>query len=270
LIIEEGYGHPVEMVPTTTQEWKNALPEGRIDLDMEGWQHMYLDWYDEETAKGTIVNLGMTYESGAEFYMIPKWVAEEYSIQSVFDMKDHWELFQDPDDPSKGIFHNCLLQWECSEVNKVKLEAALARPQDRNQPVFGYYWAPNALMGLYEWHILEEPAYTEECWREVAAASEDESLRPIDQACAFFTIQIDKLVHKGLLKKAPDVEEMLRKMVVGLEPLNDTLAWASENDVQDWEGAAIYYLRTYEDRWRKWVTQEAFEKIKEALEEASE
>jgi len=205
-------------------------------------------------------------------------------------MKDQWELFQDPDDPSKGIFYNCLMIWKCSEINDVKLEAygltrhynvispgsdsaleaALARPQERHQPVFGYYWAPTALMGVYDWYILEEPPYAAQCWEKVMAAREDTSLRPIDQACAYETVPIDKIAHKGLLKKAPDVVEMLRKMMVGLEPLNDTLAWASENDVEDWESAAIYYLQTYEDRWRTWVTQEAYQKVKKALEEAFE
>ena len=288
LIIEEGYGYPVEMVTATTQEWLEALPEGRVNLDMEAWQQNFIDWYDEQLERGTIANLGMTYEAGPQFFVIPRWVAEEYGIQTVFDIKDHWELFQDPDDPSKGIFYNCLITWSCAEINKVKLEAygltryynvissgsddaleaALARSQERHQPVFGYYWAPTALMGVYDWHILEEPTNTAQCWEKVIAASEDVSLRPIDQACAYETTPIDKIAHKGLLEKAPDVVEMLKKMMVGLEPLNDTLAWASENDVQDWERAAVYYLQTYQDRWRTWVTQDAYEKIEEALEEA--
>jgi ABC-type proline/glycine betaine transport system substrate-binding protein len=63
------------------------------------------------------------------------------------------------------------------------------------------------------------------------------------------------------------VVEMLEKMTVGLEPLNDTLGWTVKNEVQDWEKAAIYYLQNYEDRWKTWVTPEAYERIKEALEE---
>jgi len=147
------------------------------------------------------------------------------------------------------------------------LEAALERAQQGHQLVFGYYWAPTTLMASYQWHILEEPPYNAACWDNIAAAREDTSLRPIDQACAYETIPIDKLAHEGLLGKAPDVEEMLREMNVGLDPLNDTLAWASENEVEDWEEAGIYYLQNYEDRWRTWVTPEAYDKIKKALEE---
>ena len=77
-----------------------------------------------------------------------------------------------------------------------------------------------------------------------------------------------KLVHSVLKNKARDVMEMLEKMEVGLEPLNQTLAWAKENEVQDWEEAAVNYLQIYEARWRNWVTPEAYEEIKEALEDA--
>ncbi len=54
---------------------------------------------------------------------------------------------------------------------------------------------------------------------------------------------------------------MLEKMNVGLEPLNETLAWAKSHDVQVWERAAVYYLQNHEDRWRSWVTPEAHRKI---------
>ena len=88
-------------------------------------------------------------------------------------------------------------------------------------------------------------------------------------ACAYATLPIDKVAHRGLLEKAPHSVEMLRRMLVGLEPLNETLAWAKENDVQDWEEAAVYYLQNYEDRCETWVTPEAYESIMEALEEDS-
>jgi glycine betaine/proline transport system substrate-binding protein len=289
-IVEEGYGYPVQTVAMPSLVMHEDLPKGKIDLNMEAWQQDYVDWYEEQIEKGDIANLGMTYEAGPQFFMIPKWVAEEYNVQTVFDMTNHWELFKDPGDPARGVFYNCLISWNCDEVNRVKLEAygltkyynvvspgstdaleaALTKAQDRHQPVFGYYWAPSRLMGAYDWYILEEPAYTEQVWDKVMAATADESLRPIDQACAYQTVPIDKIAHQGLFKKAPDVVKMLEKMVVGLEPLNEIMGWAEEHDVQDWEMAAVHYLRTYEDRWRGWVTEEAYRKIVKALGEASE
>ena len=88
-IIEEGYGYPVEIVEMTNTMMEEALPKGEIDLRMEGWQQNRIDWYNENIENGNIVNLGMTYEAGPQFFIIPKWVAEEYNIKTVSDMKDH-------------------------------------------------------------------------------------------------------------------------------------------------------------------------------------
>ncbi len=216
-------------------------------------------------------------------------MSEEYGIETVFDMEAHWLEFQDPEDPSKGVFYNCIIGWQCADINAVKLEAygldrwynevrpgssdaleaTLARAQQRHEPVFGYYFAPTSLMGAYDWVTLEEPVYTVECWSNVTAAAQDASRRPLDAACAYEDLPIEKLAHAGLLDKAPDVVEMLRKMVVGLEPINETLAWVAGDTVQSWDAAAVHYLQLYTDRWKGWVTPQAFTSIERALESGS-
>ena len=285
LVAEEGYGYRVDTVVNNTIGMQSTLQVGEMDLNLEGWQQNIPDWYQKQTSNGNIVNLGMTYEGGPQFFIIPKWVSEQFDIKSVEEMKDHWELFIDPQDPTKGVFYNCPIGFECHEINKIKLEAygldryynlvspssndalgaVLGRLQENRQAVLGYHWAPTALMSSYEWQILEEPSHTEECSDRLTAATEDPSLRPVNEACAFENLPIDKLAHKGFLSKAPDLTDMLRKMNVGLEPLNKTLAWAMNNNIDDRRAVAVHYLRTYEDRWAGWVTPTAYEKIKDAL-----
>ena len=85
---------------------QEALPSGAIDVNIEGWQHNIIGWYEEELEKGTILNLGVIYEASSQVFVIPRWVAETYEIETVFDMKHHWELFTDPEDPSKPSFHD--------------------------------------------------------------------------------------------------------------------------------------------------------------------
>ena len=288
-ISEEGYGYPVETVVETTPVLKQTLPAGEIDLNLEGWQQNIPEWYEEHLGKGRIVNLGMNFEAGPQFFIIPRWVSERYDIQTVFDLQDRWKLFNDPNDASKGIFYNGIIGWEATTINEIKLEAygltryynvvplgsadaleaVLSRSQQSRQPVVGCYWAPNALIRAYEWHILEEPDYTDECREKITAATADFSLRPTDEACNYPDHSIDKLAHSGLKDKAPDLVEMLEKMSVGLEPLNESLAWVDQNGVEDWRAGAVHYLRTNEERWKTWVTAEAYEKVKSALGAAS-
>ena len=284
-VIEEGYGYQVETIEMTTPIMQTTLANGDIHLMMEMWQQNFIEWYDEAIAAGEIENLGPTYEGGPQFFMIPQWVHEEYNINTIFDMKDHWELFEDPEDPNKGIFMNGVIGWQLTEINTVKMEAyglteyynmtatgsqgameaALAGPQMKHKPVFGYYWSPNALMGAYDWYILEEPEYNEALWEKIDAAKEDTALRPLDEACAYETLPVDKAINPSLREIAPDVVTMLEKMNMGVQPINVTAAWAVDNEVQDWDLAAVYYLENYEDRWSTWVTDEAYQKIKDAL-----
>jgi len=285
LIIEEGYGYPVETVEVTTPVMQASLANGDLDVILDLWKPNYIEWYTKEAAAGNIESLGVLYKGGAQFFTIPKWVADEYNIKTVFDMKDHWELFKDPEDPTKGIFINCIIGYQACEINTVKLEAygltdyynisvsgstgaedaALTGAQKKHEPVFGYYYTPSSIMGMYDWYILEEPEYNEAVWSKITAAKNDKSLRPLSEACAYETIDIEKAINPGLRKKAPDIVEMLSKMAIGLEPLNKTAAWAVENEIQDWEEAGVYYLKTYEDLWKTWVTDDAYKKIKDAL-----
>ena len=283
-VIEHGYGYPVESVELTTPLMQVALASGDIDVNMEMWQQNFIDNYNAEIAKGSYINIGPTYEGGPQFFMVPKATADEHNIKTIDDMKKHWELVKDPEDPSKGAFHNCPIGWQCAEINRAKiqaygldeffniisggsgaaLDAALAGAQKKNKPVFGYYWAPTSIMGAYEWTVLEEPAYSAACWEEVAKGQDDASYTP-KQACAYETLPVDKAVHKNMLEKAPDVVEMMKKMNIGLQPINVTAAYTGENFEGQWDKAAYYYLQNYEDRWTTWMPAENAKKVKAAL-----
>jgi ABC-type proline/glycine betaine transport system substrate-binding protein len=286
-ILERGYGYKVENVAGTAEELLAAMEQGRIDLKIEFWLSNRQEWYTEQTRKGSIVDLGIIYEGGPQFWIIPRWVSEEYGIKTVHDMKERWQLFQDPDDPTKGLFYNCIVGWQCRQYNIVKLEAygldrfynlispgssraleaVLVEAQEAGRPVFAYYWAPTALMGAYDWHILEEPAYDEEVWQEVVAAVQDEDLRPLDHACTWRVTPVRKIAHRSLATRAPEVVGMLKKMVVGIRPLNETVAWVRAKGVTDWRDAALYFLRSYEPLWKTWVSPTAFSRIKESLDQ---
>jgi glycine betaine/proline transport system substrate-binding protein len=285
-IMEEGYGYETESIEMSTVIAQTALQSGQVDVWLELWQQNMPVWYEEEIGKGTIENLGAMYEQGPQFYIIPMWVHEQYNIDTIEDMKANWELFKDPEDPSKGAFINCPLGWQCETVNAIKLEAyglldtfnivnpgssgaldaALKGPQVKGDPVFGYYWAPTNLYGLYDWYILEEPVYDPAVWAKVGAAQEDASLRPIDEACAYENLPVDIGIHAEFRSTAPELVAMLEKASTGFDNLNETAAWGSTEEIAgEWRLAAVHFLETYESLWKNWVTSDAFTKIKAAL-----
>ena len=286
-IVESAYDYPVEPVVLTVPVGQVSLSNGDVDAWLDLWWWYYLEWYDPALADGKIENLGPAMEPAPSFWMVPKYTAEEHNIKTIEDMKrpEVVKLFSDPEEPSKGRFVNCPIGWECQLINRIKMEAygltefyniaeasaggldaELAGAQIKKKPVFGYYWAPTSLMGKYEWSIVEEPKYTDSCWDKVIAGKEDESLRPIEEACAYEAVSPVVGINAGLRDRAPEVVAMLEKSNIGLQPVNVIAAWAKDNEIAgEWDKAALQYLKLYENRWTTWMPADKVKLVKEAM-----
>lgn len=292
-IIENLYGYPTDVVQMSTPTYQATLPTGELHVQTEGWEQNIMDWYTEEIDKGRIENLGPMLEGGPQMWVIPQYTHEEHGIETVQDLADPEvaQLFQDPEDPSKGVFYNCIIGWACEKLNTVKMEAygldeyynivapgsagalkgQLAAAQKKEEPVFGYYWSPTALMGQYDWYILKEPENTESCWDKVnKAAFEDESLRPLDEACAYPNPPLNKLVWSGLQDEAPEAYDFMKKMQMDLDSAESTMAWASGEEIKDITETRVvaHYIRTYPDIVKSWLTDDEWDKVNGAVEEA--
>ena len=287
IIIEEGYEYPVEIITVSSDVMNISLPEGDLLINMECWPQNNWDWYNDNVDDGTLIVLGTALEGGPQFWCIPEWVHEDYGIDSVFDMADHWELFPDPEDSTKGMFINCKTGWNCERINIFKFEAygldeyyniispgtagaetaAMAGPQIQGEPVFGYYWAPTDLMGMYDWYILEEPEYDADVWEGISAKMTDDTLPPLTEACAYESVPLPVVIHNSMEDLAPDVIEMLEEYNVGLDRCNKALAYQSENEIDDWEVVAVWWLREYEDHWSDWVPSDIYDKIEDFLDD---
>jgi len=285
-ILENGYGYTVEDVSLAVPVAQVSLSAGDIDAWLDCWWWYYLEWWNPAIADGEIEDLGPSMEPAPSFWTIPQWVHDTHGITSVFDLADNWQLFEDPEDSSKGLFINCPIGWQCQQINQIKLEAygltdyfnisestyagldaALAGAQLKEEPVVGYYWAPTAMMGMFDWYILEEPDYDDAVWDTIMKAVDDDSLRPLDEACAYEAVSPRNAIWSGLHEKAPEAVAMFEKMNIGLEQTNKASAWVKDNEVENWEKAAIWYMREYESRWKSWIPNDIYTKVKAALDD---
>lgn len=291
-IIENGYGYPVERVENTIKEVRTALVEGDVDISLEIWKENNIVWYQDAVGSGDVVDLGVLYASGRQFWLIPRWFARENKIRTVFDMKRVWREFADHEDPSKGVFFNCIYGWACRDINRVKLAAygldrfynpvspsspEALRAIYRNAialhiPVFGYYWEPNVFMPVDDWYILEEPAYSQAVWYQVIKAATDArsgfgavAAAGVRDACAYGDNTVAKMAHTGLLKKAPEVAEMFRKMRVRVPDLEKILN-QGERGEDFFEAGAILFLKRHPDQWHDWVPESVRDRVSKALE----
>lgn len=296
-IIENGYGYPVETIEMTTPVFQQAIVSGDVDLIMEIWRQNLEEWYVKVLEEGTVVDLGETFEKSTQGFYVPRYVVEgdpdrgiepvAPELKSVFDLPQYKSVFQDPENPDKGLIINCITGWQCAEVNRAKiyaydleddynllepgasaaLDATIAGAYEKGQPLVTYYWEPTWLLGRYEMIQLEEPEYTKACWDEINKVLNGEvALEDVgpEAGCAYETVGIHKAAAASLVERAPEVTAFLEKMNVGTEPLNKTAAYM-EIEKASADEAAIWFLKEYRDKWHTWVPEDVAEKVEQAL-----
>jgi len=291
-IIEHGLGYPVQYVQGETIMLNTALIEARgtqaPNVNMETWTENWQELYDKgkklgqdpSTSKG-FVELGANFPNSVQGFWVPTYIikgdpdrgikAVAPDLKTVEDIKKYWQLFKDPEDPSKGRFYSCIPGWSCALVNEKKIKAygldekfnvmqpgsgpALAASMEaaykRGKPWFGYYWAPTWVLGKLDMTMLEEPSFDQHVWETT-------------KACAYPAVKCDIIVHKNLPKWAPDVAEFLKNYETTLDLNNEFLAHMRDTKAST-EETARWWLRKYEDLWTQWVPADVAAKVKAKL-----
>ena len=274
-ILENGYGYPKsEMVPGETIPLWAGLARGDVDVNMECWVENQQEAYDKSIAAGEVVDLGDNFWDNWQGWLVPTYMIEEGLLPegiSVDDLPQYWELFKDPEDPTKGVFYSCIAGWECEKINEEKFQeygldeyynvflpgsgAALAANMvaayEKGEPYFGYYWAPTWILGQLDMTPIEEPPFDEAVWEK-------------NHACAYPAVKVNIVVHTSLPDRAPEVVEFLTKYVTTTAQVNKALAYMQEKEAST-EEAAIYFLQEFESTWTQWVPSDVADKVKAAL-----
>ena len=139
-ILQEGFGCKFTDVPGTllVQE----LVRGDIDVSMEIWVRTAPEIYREAASTGDVVDLGLNMSAVEYSFLVPRYVIEGDAergieplapeLRSVDDLLGYASVFQDPEQPDKGRYHNCVNHLavrddqHCQAVN-VRTERGLYR-----------------------------------------------------------------------------------------------------------------------------------------------
>ena len=123
---------------------------------------------------------------------------------------------------------------------------------EKEEPWLGYMWGTGDPALKLDLVRLQEPAYTQECWDS-------------DKACAFDNSLVLVAVHKDLLPRAPEVIGFLQQWEFTIDIYKGIFQWIDANPDSTPGEAAIEWLKTNEDIWSAWVTEDAAVKVKAAL-----
>ena len=122
-IMEHGYGCDVEVTKGSTNPILAALIDNQLDIIFEHWTDNNVALIDPELASGNLVDLGINTPASEQAFFVDRATSEAHGITSVDDLKKPgiWELFKDPEDPSKGRITSCISGWTCYTINLVKI-----------------------------------------------------------------------------------------------------------------------------------------------------
>ncbi len=273
-ILDNGYGYEIDSIPGATIPLFAGVAAGEIDINMEVWMDNQKEAVDAAVEEGTVVDLGRNYGDSWQGWLVPTYMIEDGDLPadiSVDNISDYWDLFKDPEDPTKGRFYNGDPGWECTGIDAIKFEtygldesfnifnagstdalnASLVSAYESHSPWFGYYWAPTYILGQLDMTVVAEPEYDEDIWNE-------------NYGCAYTDVPVHIVVNTGLIDKAPDAVSFLTKYETTAAMINAALAYMDEQGAS-YEETAIWFLQEYESTWTQWVPEDIASKVKAAL-----
>jgi glycine betaine/proline transport system substrate-binding protein len=247
---------------------------------MEIWTDNITD-YQRAVENGDIIEVAVNFDDNKQGLYIPTYVIKgdptrgieplAPNLKTVKDLPQHWELFKDQEDPSKGRIYGSIPGWQADVMlsNKVKvygldkyynyfspgsdtaLATSLVSAYEKGEPWVGYYWDPTWITGKYDLTLLADEAYSDEKWQD-------------NYQCEFPSQRVTIAVTKGLPEQAADVVEFLKEYQTSSEIISKALAYMQDNNAST-EQAAVWFLQEYEELWTQWVSPEVADQVKSVL-----
>ena len=285
IILEEGFGCEVELVPGDTLAAATSMIEKGVPaITPELWTNGVRDVLEAGAAAGKVEYAGRSLsDGGQEGLWVPKYMVDQYpELATIEGVKQHAALFTHPEDPDASMMMGCPAGWNCQLSNQnlftaldmeeygfelvdpgsgAGLAGSIAKAYERKEAWFGYYWAPTALLGKYEMVQVDlgvEP--NDDYFNSCIAKAECES----PEVAPFPVANVWTVVNSEFAAQSPVIMEYLSVRSLDNQSMNELLAWMDDNQANG-EYGAYKFLETQESVWSTWVTEEVVSAVKAAL-----
>ena len=168
IILEEGYGCNVELIPGATMTTFASMDtKGVPDVAPELWANAVQTPLAKAESEGRLFMLNGAPITGAgEGWMISTKAMQENGLTTLDDVLARPDLFPHPEDPSKGGIVTCPSGWGCQIAtnqlfkafdmeakgwmlidsgSSAGLDGSIQKAITRGENWFGYYWGPTVL-----------------------------------------------------------------------------------------------------------------------------
>ena len=289
VILEQGYGCNVELVPgATNTTFASMNEEGQPDVAPELWINAVRVSLNKAMEEGSLhsVNDGPITGLGEGWWIPPHTAKAHPELKTVLDIIERPDLFPDKEDPSKGAFVTCPAGWGCQLNNAnlfrafdmeakgwklidpgsaAGLDGSMAKAVEREQNWFGYYWSPTALIGKYGMVKIDfgVPFAGRDNWDNCIVKPEQECADP--KKTAWTQSEVHTVITDALKKSGgTTVTDYMGKRVYPGDIMNEMLVYMGDNQAEG-KDAAIEFLAKHGAIWETWVSADAATKIKASL-----
>jgi glycine betaine/proline transport system substrate-binding protein len=291
IILEEGYGCDVELVPGATMPTFTSMNDkGSPDMNPEQWANaVYTPLKKAVSEKRLIIANGAPITGlGEGWWLNPAALKKHPELKGMTAVQilERPDLFPDKEDPSKGAFMGCPAGWGCQLANAnlfrafemekkgwklidpgsaAGLDGSIAKASDSNEPWFGYYWNPTSMVGKYNLQPVDfgVPFAGRDNWDNCITLAEQDCANP--KPTAWTKSEVNSIVTANFAKTGgKDALSYVEKRVFPGEVMNGMLVYMADNQAKG-SDAAVEFLIKHEDVWTKWVSSSAAKKIKKSL-----
>lgn len=284
-ILEHGYGCDAELVPGDTMPTGASMIEkGEPDIAPEMWSNSLREALDKGVAEGRLRYAGNSLsDGGEEGFWVPAYLVDKYpQMKTIEGVIEHADLFENPEDPERSAFYGCPAGWNCqissgNLFRALKLEehgfdlidpgsgaglaGSIAKAYERQEPWFGYYWAPTAVLGKYKMVKIDFGSGTDKD-EYINCTSNAECLNP--KVTMYPPSLVQTVITEDFYQRAPAAYEYLSKRAFPNAQMNELLAWMEENQA-DGDIAMEHFLNEYPDSWHAWMPADVAAKVQKAL-----
>ena len=286
-ILEHGYGCETELVPGDTMPTGTSMIEkGEPDIAPEMWSNSLKEALDRGVAEKRLRYAGKSLsDGGEEGFWVPEYmVKKDPSLATIEGVIKNASLFEHPEDSSVSAFYGCPAGWNCqissgNLFDALKLDnagfelidpgsgaglsGAIAKAYERQEPWFGYYWAPTPVLGKYK--MVKVDFGTGIDADEFVNCTTQEDCRA-PKVTMYPPSKVDTVTTEQFASKAPAAYEYLTRRAFTNADMNSLLAWMEDNQA-DGDLAMEYFLKNHENIWTAWVPKPVEASIKNALNE---
>ena len=283
-VLSYGYGCDVDIVPGDTMPTGTSMVEkGQPDIAPEFWTSNFKEALARGIAEKRLNVVGDAFsDGGEEGFWVPEYmVRKDPSLATIAGVVNNAKMFKHPEDPDKSAFMTCPAGWGCQIANGhlfkalkladagfelvdpgsgAALAGSIAKAYEREEPWFGYYWAPTAVLGKYKMVKVNtggtDQQHFDTCLSQPECANPKPSMFPPSP--------VKTLVVQDFVERVPDGAKYLATRSYTNELMNGLLAWVEDNQA-DGETAAVHFLKNHEDVWSTWVPADIAAKVKGAL-----